>query len=125
MTTAETPRYLRTPEAARLIMRLLKSRSNCDVQIASNGREGIEMIIRHKPDLVITDLMMPEIDGFTVIEYVRSNPQTSQIPIVVVTAKELTVKERARLEGMVDMLLPKGSALDDEFVESLVEKLDK
>jgi len=114
-----------TPEAARLIMRLLKSRSNCDVQIASNGREGIEMIIRHKPDLVITDLMMPEIDGFTVIEYVRSNPQTSQIPIVVVTAKELTVKERARLEGMVDMLLPKGSALDDEFVESLVEKLDK
>ena len=114
-----------TPEAARLIMRLLKSRSNADVQIAGNGREGIDMIHRLKPDLIITDLMMPEIDGFTVIDHVKSNPQTSHIPIVVVTAKELTVKERERLEGMVDMLLPKGSALDDEFVESLVQKLDK
>ncbi|NWF67921.1 MAG: threonine synthase [Chloroflexi bacterium] len=113
-----------TPEAARLIMRLLKSRHNCDVQIASNGLEGLKMIQQSKPDLVVTDLMMPEVDGFTVIDHVKSNPQTRHIPIVVVTAKELTVRERERLEGMVDMLLQKGSALDDAFVENLVQKLD-
>jgi threonine synthase len=114
-----------TPEAARLIMRLLKSRGNCEVHIAANGREGMELVHTLKPDLVITDLMMPEVDGFTVIEELKADTQTSHIPIVVITAKELTVKERERLEGMVDMLLPKGSALDDEFVESLVQKLDK
>jgi threonine synthase len=114
-----------TPDAARLMMRLLKSRRNCEVLIANNGLEGIELVRRSKPDLVITDLMMPEVDGFTVIDHIRTNPQTATIPIVVVTAKELTVKERQRLEGMVDMLLQKGSAIDEEFVESLVNKLDQ
>jgi threonine synthase len=113
-----------TADAARLLMRLLKSRRNCDVQIAENGVEGMKLIRRLHPDLVITDLMMPEMDGFEVINRMKSERELSQIPVVVITAKELTVKERKELEGMVDLLLPKGSALDDEFVENLVNKLD-
>jgi threonine synthase len=73
---------------------------------------------------VITDLMMPGVDGFTLIDTLKSNPETSRIPIVVVTAKELTVKERARLSGQIDLLLQKGSFIDEEFIESLVSKLD-
>jgi CheY-like chemotaxis protein len=68
--------------------------------------------------------MMPDVDGFAVIETMKSDPTTSDIPIVVVTAKELTVKERARLSGQIEMLLQKGSFIDEEFIESLVSKLN-
>ena len=68
--------------------------------------------------------MMPNVDGFTVIDTMKSDPEMKQIPIVVVTAKELTAKERARLNGQIDMLLQKGSFIDEEFVESLVSKLE-
>jgi threonine synthase len=123
---AETKRVVvieDTPEQARLMKLLLRNRYRCDVHIASNGREGMELVRLLKPDMVITDLMMPDVDGFMVIETLKNDPQTSHIPIIVVTAKELTVKDRARLDASVDMLLQKGSGIDDEFVESLVKKL--
>jgi threonine synthase len=110
-------------EAARLITRVLKGHHPCEVYHALNGGEGLKMVYEIKPDMVITDLMMPEVDGFTVIDRLKADEKTAQIPIVVLSAKELTVKERERLQGRVDMLLQKGSALDDEFIEGLVNKL--
>jgi threonine synthase len=111
-------------DAARLVMRIIKAAiADCEVQLAANGAEGLEKAFEWQPDMVITDLMMPGVDGFAVIDRLRSNKATSHIPIVVVTAKELTVKERSKLDGMVDMLLQKGSALDDAFMENLVKKL--
>jgi CheY-like chemotaxis protein len=68
--------------------------------------------------------MMPGVDGFTLIDTMKSDEATNRIPIVVVTAKELTVKERARLSGQIDLLLQKGSFIDEEFVESLISRLD-
>ncbi len=111
-------------DAARLISRILKAKGNYDVQIAHDGGEGIEIIRQTRPDLVITDLMMPDVDGFTVIDTMKADPAMSSIPIVVVTAKELTAKERARLNGQISKLLQKGSFIDEEFVASLVDKLD-
>jgi CheY-like chemotaxis protein len=73
--------------------------------------------------MVITDLMMPDVDGFKVIETMKADKAMANIPIVVVTAKELTAKERQRLSGQIDMLLQKGSFIDEEFIESLVSKL--
>ena len=58
------------------------------------------------------------------IEYMRSAENLKHIPIVVVTAKELTAKERDMLKDQVDMLLQKGSFLDDEFVENLIARLN-
>jgi CheY-like chemotaxis protein len=107
-----------------LIQRILEARGNYEVHIANNGAEGIALIRKIKPDLVITDLMMPDVDGFTVIDTMKSDPGMSRIPIVVVTAKELTAKERARLSGQINLLLQKGSFIDEEFVESLVDKLE-
>jgi threonine synthase len=72
---------------------------------------------------VITDLMMPDVDGFTVINTMKTDPQFSHIPIVVVTAKELTVKEQEYLESHVNMVLQKGSFIDEEFIENLVNRL--
>ncbi len=110
--------------AARLMSRILEARDDCEVHLAHNGKAGINLINRIRPDLVITDLMMPDVDGFQVIEYIRSSDVLRHIPIVVVTAKELTVKEREMLKDQVDMLLQKGSFLDDEFVDNLIARLN-
>jgi threonine synthase len=59
-----------------------------------------------------------------VIDEVKSDPRTSNIPIVVITAKELTVQDRSRLSGQIDMILQKGAFIDDEFVETLINQLD-
>jgi hypothetical protein len=77
-----------------------------------------------RPDMVITDLMMPDVDGFQVIETLKADAELASLPIVVITAKELTAKERARLNEQVEMLLPKGSSIDESFIESLVTKLE-
>jgi threonine synthase len=111
-------------DAARLIKRILQARGNYDIHLAGDGADGIKLVREVRPDMVITDLMMPDVDGFAVIETMKSDPNTKTIPIVVVTAKELTVKERARLTGQIEMLLQKGSFIDEEFIESLVSKLN-
>jgi threonine synthase len=110
-------------DAARLIQRILEAKGSYEVHVANEGAEGIDLIRRVRPDLVVTDLMMPGVDGFSVIDTMKSEPDTARIPIVVVTAKELTAKERARLSGQINMLLQKGSFIDEEFVESLISEL--
>jgi threonine synthase len=110
-------------DAARLIQRILQARGNYDIHIAHDGAQGIKVISEVRPDMVVTDLMMPDVDGFKVIETMKADKHMAKIPIVVVTAKELTAKERARLSGQIEMLLQKGSFVDEEFIESLVSKL--
>jgi CheY-like chemotaxis protein len=106
-------------DAARLIQRILEARGSYEVHVAHDGIGRVSTHPRRRPDLVITDLMMPGVDGFSVIDTMKADPEMSRIPIVVVTAKELTAKERARLSGQINMLLQKGSFIDEEFVESL------
>ncbi len=109
--------------AARLMSRLLVAHGNAEVYMAHDGAHGLELINEVKPDLVITDLMMPEVDGFAVIDQIRANESLKNVPIVVVTAKELTVRERDFLDTHADLLLQKGSFIDDEFIQQLVEQL--
>ena len=108
-----------TTEARRLIRRILQSQGSFTILEASNGREGLELIQRELPDLVILDLMMPEMDGFTVIEALRAKPETATIPVIVATAKELTVDEKSRLSGQIQSLMQKGDFLNDEFLEEV------
>ena len=110
--------------AARLMSRILESNKNSEVYLAHNGAAGLRIIREIIPDLVITDLMMPDVDGFTVIESMRDDPALNKIPIVVVTAKELTAREREFLTANTDMLLQKGSFIDDDFLETLIKKLN-
>jgi len=107
-------------DAARLIRRLLQAKGMQDVRIAHNGGAGLTLIREMRPDLVITDLMMPDVDGFTMIDSLKADPALAQIPIVVITAKELTARERTRLQEQVDLLLQKGSSIDDELVDTLI-----
>ena len=75
------------------------------------------------PDVIITDLMMPGMDGFEVIDTLKADPIMSQIPVIVLTAKDLTPRERDRLSGQIDALLQKGSFLDEELLQSIIATL--
>jgi threonine synthase len=110
-------------DAGRLISRILKVQGNYDVHLAAGGAEGVLLVERIRPDVVITDLMMPDIDGFSVINALKSDPSTADIPIIVLTAKELTVQERERLSGQIESLLQKGSFMDEELLKSIVDAL--
>jgi threonine synthase len=108
-----------TSEARRLIRRILQSQGDFEISEATNGREAIELVTRERPDLVILDLMMPEVDGFAVLDALRGTPETANIPVIVATAKELTVDEKSRLQGQIQSLMLKGDFLNDEFLEEV------
>jgi threonine synthase len=108
-----------SPEARRLIRRILQSQGDFEIFEATDGREAIETVNKEHPDLVILDLMMPEVDGFAVLDALRSKPDTANIPVIVATAKELTVDEKGRLQGQIQSLMQKGDFLNDEFLEEV------
>ena len=111
------------PDAVRLISRILQAKGDYEIVTATDGRSGLEMIRRRRPDLVVLDLMMPEMDGFAVIDALRSDAATQDIPVIVVTAKELTTPERDRLNGQIDSLLQKGAFMDDELLADVLGAL--
>ena len=108
-----------TAEARRLIRRILQSQGDFTIFEASNGKDGLELIQREMPDLIILDLMMPEMDGFAVMDALRANPDTANIPVIVATAKELTPNEKSRLGSQIQSLMQKGDFLNDEFLEEV------
>jgi threonine synthase len=108
-----------SPDARRLIRRILQSQGDFEITEASNGNEAIELVSREHPDIVILDLMMPEVDGFAVLDALRSKPETTNIPIIVATAKELTVSEKSRLQGQIQALMQKGDFLNDDFLDEV------
>jgi threonine synthase len=107
------------PEARRLIRRILQSQGEYTLYEAASGREAIELAQRERPDLIILDLMMPEIDGFGVIEALQAQPETAEIPIIVVTAKELTPAEKDRLRGHIQSLMQKGDFMSDDLLDEV------
>jgi len=95
------------------------------VYAVCNGTEAVEYINRQIPDAMILDLMMPEMDGFQVLRQIRSVPETSELPVLVLTAKELTAQDRDRLRhNHVCQLIQKG-AVDREQLGKCVENLLK
>ncbi len=107
------------PEARRLLRRILQSQGEYMIYEASNAREAIEIAQSKLPDLILLDLMMPEVDGFSVLDALKANPQTAPIPVVVVTAKELAQNEKERLRGQIHALLQKGEFMSDELSEEV------
>lgn len=111
-------------DSARLIKRVLQARGALEVGVAHDGGGGLKLVRQMRPDLVITDLMMPDVDGFAVIDTMKADPDLATIPIVVISAKELTARERARLNEQVKLLLQKGSAISEDIIDTLVHDLE-
>ena len=110
--------------ATRLLKRILQSRGKYILHEANNGRAGLELIRRECPDVVLLDLMMPELDGFGLLEIMKQDDQLKDIPVIVVSAKELTPSERKRLAGQVQALWQKGSFTDQDLLSDIQSALD-
>ncbi len=82
---------------------------------ASGGQEAIETARRELPNLIILDLMMPEVNGFDVVTALNHYPETTGIPILIVTAKQLTPDDRSRLNGYVTTIMEKADFDRDRF----------
>jgi CheY-like chemotaxis protein len=74
---------------------------------AYGGGEAIELARRERPDVIVLDLMMPEVSGFSVVQALNEHPETARIPILVVTAKQITAEDRATLSGCVTTIIEK------------------
>jgi len=98
-----------------ILRRQLESDGWC-VQLAANGRAALEMLRTRPPALILLDLMMPEMDGFQFVEELRMKPEWREIPVVVVTSKDLTPEERTWLNVHVEMVLQKGSYSSEELL---------
>ncbi|NJN95924.1 MAG: response regulator [Anaerolineales bacterium] len=79
------------------------------VNEADNGQAGLERVEAQRPDVILLDLMMPKMDGFDFVAALRQEETGRSIPIVVVTAKEITPVERQRLNSHVEKILQKGA----------------
>ena len=98
-----------------LLRRILEGAGYTVVE-AENGRVALERLRATSPGVILLDLMMPEMDGFEVVTELRRHAAWRAIPIVVVTAKELTVEDRQRLNGYVERILEKGAYTRDTLL---------
>ena len=92
---------------------------------AYGGAEAIEVARSAHPDLLILDLMMPQVSGFEVARALRESEQTARIPILVLTAKDLSAEDRERLNGAVNAILAKSSFSTSELLAELRRALPK
>jgi PAS domain S-box-containing protein len=103
----------------REMLRRILEKDGWRVVEAVNGREAIDRLLQDTPSVVLLDLMMPEMDGFTFIEEIRKRNVVSLAPIVVLTAKTLTDADRQRLHGAVARVLQKGEHSMQEVVSEI------
>jgi threonine synthase len=109
---------------ALLIRRLLESRKNYRMYHARDGWEGLSMARQKLPDLIVSDLTMPGIDGFGLVEELKLDPRTKNIPVVVVSAKDITTEERKRLNGHIEAVYQKGSLPTRKFVDQVIHVIE-
>ena len=98
---------------ARSMMRLILVRAGFDVLEAKDGYEALDEVTRQIPDLMILDIMMPGIDGFTVCERLRADERTNSLPIIVLSAKTDAESVKRGMEVGATMYLTKPVSPDD------------
>jgi signal transduction histidine kinase/DNA-binding response OmpR family regulator len=102
------------PSVRDMLKRLLEA-EGWTVREAEDGVAGLRQVAAGRPDLILLDLMMPQLDGFGFLTELRKTPDWRAIPVVVVTALDLGPAERDRLNGGVEQILRKGTFTLDEF----------
>ncbi len=110
-------------ETLEWMSRLLEQEGGYQVLAASTGQGGLRAIQESPPDLIILDLLMPEMDGFEVLARIKGEERTRSIPIIVVTAKELTPEDEARLNGQMALLLRKGLFRTEDLLADVARVL--
>ena len=101
----------------RTVIAMLLGGDGYDVAAFGSAREGVLAIENGRPaDLIVLDLMMPEVSGFDVVNALHVDPATARIPILVVTANQITLDDRQTLEGFVSTIMEKAEFDRDRFI---------
>jgi CheY-like chemotaxis protein len=95
------------------------------VSEAENGRVALERLRQERPDVILLDLMMPDMDGFQLVATMQGDPSLRDIPVIVVTARDLTAADRERLNSGVQTVLLKDSFLPAQLVEQIRQLIRK
>lgn len=106
-------------KVTREMLAAMLGRHGWEVMEAGNGLEGLDCLDRSEPDLILLDLMMPEMDGFQFVNAIKERPNAERIPIVVLTAKELTLEDRMALNGGVNKVFQKATTKTDALFSEL------
>jgi len=116
-----TRRVLVVEDDARMrkMLRTRLEKQGWTVIESENGRVALERMADGQPDLILLDLMMPEMDGFQFVEQVRTREGWRSIPIIVITAKDLNEEDRQRLNGYVEGILQKGTYKPEELLREV------
>ncbi len=112
-------------ESAREILTEVLTNEGYVVRAASSGKEAVAMVGERPPDLVLLDLMMPEMDGFEVLSVLRADAKFREIPVVVVTAKTLTREDRERLQSGIVAVIEKGRMRREDILAGLLRVFER
>ena len=112
------------PDAALLLRRVLQAHGEYQIDEAYDGRTGLEMVRHNPPDLILLDMMMPELDGFGVLDGLKEDERLQTVPVIVITAKDLTITEKQRLSGRVKGLLQKGTFLSTDLLDDVMKTIE-
>lgn len=103
----------------RKMLRTRLEKQGWPVSEAENGRIALERVAETPPNLILLDLMMPEMDGFQFIDQLREDQRLRDIPVIIVTAKELSERDRQRLNGYVEGILQKGAYNSEQLLREV------
>ena len=103
----QTVQIVEDEAQTREMLRRTLAKENWNIVEAENGRMALEKLNGLVPGLILLDLMMPEMDGFEFMQELRKRVECRQVPVVVITAKDITEEDRRRLNGEVARILQK------------------
>jgi hypothetical protein len=106
-------------EIMRESVRRVLEQEHWEVAGASNGRSALQHLAASAPDVIVLDLLMPEMDGFEFLLEMRRHPEWRDIPVLVLTAKDLSVEEQQRLNGHVERVMQKSASELNELLREL------
>ncbi|MCK4738881.1 MAG: response regulator [Deltaproteobacteria bacterium] len=106
------------PDVLRLLGDILE-KEGFGVFKASSGKEAVKAAIERQPDVIILDLMMPKMSGFDVMDRLKEHPVAKNIPVIIFTAKEITIEDKERLGGGVSNIVGKGGFGKENLLEEI------
>jgi len=110
-------------QATRAVVRHTFEKLNCSVFEATNGQAGWEQVEQQIPDIIVLDLMMPDVDGFEFLDRVKKTKKWRDIPVIVLTAKTLTQDDYTRLQGRVEKIYEKAEAPLVQILSSVSDQI--
>lgn len=105
------------------ILQIFLKKKGVDVSSASSGKEGLELLEKEEFDVVFLDMLMPELSGKETLMKIRENPKTKETRVVILTAKELSAKEREELTALNMMKYIQKSTYLIQDMEKLIEHI--